>query len=360
VRRTFPNMYLDRAIEELCIDSAAQLFRAIEVIQRGTKQITLVVDDERRLLGTITDGDVRRSILRGITLDAPASGIMNTAFTTGTVDMTAAEVFVLMRLHSIRHVPLLDAEGRVADLVWVTDLLRRDEADLSAVVMAGGFGKRLRSLTADTPKPMLPMGDRPVMGHLIDQLRGSGIKEVLVTTHFMPEKIMSHFGDGSEHGLCVRYVREETPMGTAGALSLVGEFAKPVLVVNGDIVTSVDFGAMLAFHRENRADLTMGVRQCGLRVPYGVVQTDGVRVVGIREKPRYSFFISAGMYLLEPSVRAHLAAETHMDMPELIAALIAAGRSVVSFPVVEYWMDIGAIDDYERARRDTENGRIRN
>jgi dTDP-glucose pyrophosphorylase len=353
-------MYLDRPIQDLCIAPGTHLFRTIELIQAAAKQIALVVDGDGKLLGTITDGDVRRSILAGIPLDAPASRIMNTSFTTGTVGMTAAEVFVLMRLHAIRHIPLLDEKGNVADLVWVTDLLCRDEAELSAVVMAGGFGKRLRSLTENTPKPMLPMAGRPVMEHLIEQLRDSGVKEVLVTTHFKPEKIMAHFGDGREHGLKVRYVREETPMGTAGALSLVGEFTKPILVVNGDIVTSVDFGAMLAFHRDNEADLTMGVRQCGLRVPYGVVQTKGVRVTGVREKPRFNFFIAAGMYLLEPSVRRHLASKEHMDMPELIAALIAAGRSVVSFPVVEYWMDIGAIDDYERAQRDAENGRIDN
>ena len=351
-------MFLDRPVQDLCIDPAAHLIRALEVIQRTAKQIALVVDADRRLLGTITDGDIRRSILAGVPLDAPASRIMNTACTTGAAGTSAADAFALMRDRTIRHVPLLDESGRVADLVWISDLLTREEAALSAVVMAGGFGKRLRALTADTPKPMLPVGGRPAMEHLIGQLRGSGVRDVLITTHYKPEKIMAHFGDGRDHGIRVRYVREETPMGTAGALSLVGALDKPLLVVNGDIVTSVDFGAMLAFHRDHAADLTMGVRQCCLRVPYGVVRTEGVRVAGIQEKPRYSFFISAGMYLLEPTVAAHLPPGARTDMPELIEALIAAGRAVVSFPVVEYWMDIGAIDDYERARRDAENGRV--
>lgn len=351
-------MFLNVPIVTLCVSPSASLREAVAVMQNGCKQITLVVDDERRLLGTITDGDVRRAILQGIAMETPAGEIMQKSFTAGRASDLASDIFALMQEKLLRHVPLLDEGGILVDLVWISDLIKQDQPDLSAVVMAGGFGKRLLPLTESLPKPMLPMGDRPVMEHIIDNLRTAGVRDVNVTTHYMPEKIKGHFGNGRRFGVEIKYISEDRPLGTAGALGLMKPPRQPMLVVNGDIMTQVDFRAMFAFHRENRADLTLGVRQYELQVPYGVIDCEGALIKKICEKPTHKFLVNAGIYLLDPVAHRYIPKNQRFDMPELIEKLIAAGKRVVSFPIMEYWLDIGQHADYQRAQLDVENRRL--
>jgi NDP-sugar pyrophosphorylase family protein len=221
--------------------------------------------------------------------------------------------------------------------------------------MAGGFGKRLLPLTQNTPKPMLPIGEQPLMERMIGQLRDAGIHRVNVTTHFEPEKIRDYFGDGERFGVNLNYVSEERPLGTAGALRLIETKKEPLLIINGDILTRVDFRAMLDFHREHQADLTVGVREYDFQVPYGVIETEGARVTGVNEKPVYKFFVNAGIYLLQPALDEFIPKDERFDMTDLIEKLIAAGRTVASFPIMEYWLDIGRLADYERAQEDVKN-----
>ena len=199
---------------------------------------------------------------------------------------------------------------------------------------------------------MLPVGDRPLMQRIVEQLRQAGIRRVNISTHYLPEKIIEHFGDGRDFGVTLNYVTEDRPLGTAGALSLMEMPNEPLLVINGDILTRVDFRAMLAYHREHEADLTVGVRQYDLRVPYGVVECEGPRVRQLREKPQISFLVNAGIYLLEPSVHCYIPNGQCFDMTDLIEKLLAEGQMVVSFPIVEYWLDVGQHEDYEKAQED--------
>lgn len=351
-------MFLSIPIENLCVSPDATLREAVTVLQNGAKQIALVVDENRRLLGIITDGDLRRAMLRGTSMEAPSASIMQPSFTSGRSDMKAAAIFRLMQKKSIRHIPLLDAGGRLVDLAWISDLIAREKVDLSAVVMAGGFGKRLLPLTEALPKPMLPVGDRPVMEHIIDSLRGAGIQSVKVTTHYMPEKIKDHFGNGGKFGVKIDYVSEDQPLGTAGALGLMPVPDQPVLVVNGDIMTQVDYRAMLAYHREHRADLTVGVRRYEFQIPYGVLKCDGPDIRELSEKPTEKFLVNAGIYMLEPSAHGYIPHNARFDMTELIEALIQDGRRVVSFPIMEYWLDIGQHADYQRAQLDQAKRRM--
>jgi NDP-sugar pyrophosphorylase family protein len=226
------------------------------------------------------------------------------------------------------------------------------------MVMAGGYGTRLRPLTDETPKPMLPIGSRPLLELIVSQLRDAGIRKVNLATHYKSEVITEHFKDGSDFGVDIRYVKEDQPLGTAGALSLLEDSDEPLLVVNGDILTRVDFRAMLNFHREHNADLTVAVRQYEFRVPYGVIEADGVWIKGISEKPVVRQFINAGIYLLSPSVRAVIPNGQHFDIPDLVHRLIEEGRPVVCFPVREYWLDIGKADQYDQAKSDVANGRF--
>jgi len=335
---------------------------AMAVIDRGAKGIALVVDEDRRLIGTVTDGDVRRLILAGGSLDAPVSELLARKAgsrypqpITARADSPPAEWLRRMQEARIRQLPLLDADGRVTALVTLDELLPEPALPVQAVIMAGGYGKRLRPITEELPKPMLPLGDRPLLELIIEQLRQAGVHRANITTHYLSEKITSYFGDGHDFGIELNYVTEDRPLGTAGALGLMEQPDEPLLVVNGDILTRVDFRAMLTFHREHGADLTVGVRQYELQVPYGVIECDGPRVRRLREKPSLGFLVNAGIYLLEPSVYRYIPSGQRLDMTDLIERLLAEGRTVVSFPIVEYWVDIGQLEDYEKAQEDIRN-----
>ena len=341
------------------------LRETITVIDEWAKGIALVVDEERRMIGTVTDGDIRRAILAGMDLSLPVQKLLERRASTpyprpitapvGTPD---AELLLLMNEHTIRQVPLLDEHGRVVDVALLSDLVKEYELPLTAVVMAGGYGTRLRPLTEELPKPMLPVGDRPLLELIIEQLRQAGIRRVNLTTHYKGELIARHFGDGRDFGVEIHYVEEDQPLGTAGALSLLEASDEPLLVINGDILTRVDFRAMLDFHREQQADMTVAVRQYEFYVPYGVVESDGVAITGISEKPVVRHFINAGIYLLNPEVCLFIPNDQTYDMPDLISRLVAEGRRVVSFPVREYWLDIGQVEDYQKALADIENGKV--
>ena len=223
--------------------------------------------------------------------------------------------------------------------------------------MAGGYGSRLRPLTEDLPKPMLPVGNKPLLELIVEQLKQAGIRQVNVATHYKSEVIAEHFKNGEAFGVDIRYVKEDQPLGTAGALSLIEEVDEPLLVMNGDILTRVDFRALLSFHREHKADLTVCVRQYEFRVPYGVIDTDGVLVKGISEKPMVRQFINAGIYLLNPQVRRLIPNGRPYDIPDLIERLLKENGTVVCFPIREYWLDIGKVDQYDQAKADIAAGR---
>jgi len=227
---------------------------------------------------------------------------------------------------------------------------------VQAVVMAGGFGKRLRPLTDELPKPMLPVGGRPLMELIIEQLRDAGIQRMYVTTHYLPEKIKAHFGDGHAFGVEIEYIAEEKPLGTAGGISLIESPEVPLLVVNGDILTKVNFRAMLAYHRECNAALTLAVRKQGFDIPFGVVETEDGLVRRITEKPTYVYTVNAGIYLVSPQAHRMIPNDRRTDMTDLIARLIDERQPVASFMIREYWLDIGHYDDYMRAQQDIEHG----
>jgi dTDP-glucose pyrophosphorylase len=353
-------------LAQLVVSPESCIREVLECIDRGAQGIALVLDDERHLLATVTDGDVRRAILAGMDLELSVTELLarrDPTFQSGPVTALASTsdeaLLHLMSETSLRQIPLVDEEGRVVNIALLSELVKEYELPLMrAVVMAGGYGTRLRPLTDDMPKPMLPVGDRPLLEIIVDGLRNAGIRQVNVATHYKGEMIADHFKDGQSFGVDIRYVREDQPLGTAGALSLLDESDEPLLVINGDILTRVDFRAMHNFHREHKADLTVAVRQYEFRVPYGVIETDGVAVTGISEKPLVRQFINAGIYLLNPSIKRLIPNGQHYDIPDLIEHLLREGRSVVCFPIREYWLDIGKSDQYDQAKADIASGRF--
>jgi NDP-sugar pyrophosphorylase family protein len=264
-----------------------------------------------------------------------------------------------MNQHDINQLPVVDAENHVVELLLRKDLVTDVQLDLPAVVMAGGYGKRLLPLTESVPKPMLPVGDRPLLELIIQQLHRAGIRDVNLTTHYLPDSILNHFGTGKDFGVSLNYSKEDHPMGTAGGLKLMKRPESSFLVINGDILTGLPFQEMLMYHRKHGADLTVGVRKYDMQVPFGVVECDGVRITGIREKPSMSFFINAGTYLLEPSACDYIPDGRPFDMTDLIQKLLETGKTVVAFPIMEYWIDVGRHEDYQKAQEFALKGRLK-
>lgn len=352
-------------IESYLVKPEATLREVIACIDRNGKGIALVVGPEGQLLGTISDGDIRRAILRNVSLDVSVQALFaerekaaGQAPVTVVVGTSDADLLHLMNKAEVRQIPIVDATGCVRDVAFLNDLVREYELPMTAVVMAGGFGNRLRPLTDQTPKPMLPIGDRPMLERTIEQLKNTGIRRVSLTTHYRAEAITDHFGNGKDFGVAIDYVHEDQPLGTAGAIRLLEGVDEPLLVINGDILTHVDFRAMLTYHQKHRACLTVGVRQYVLQVPYGVMECDGAKILGVSEKPKMQFLVNAGIYLLEPRARDYIPGDRKFDMTDLIEALIREQRTVISFPILEYWLDIGQHSDYEKAKSDFESGRL--
>jgi dTDP-glucose pyrophosphorylase len=340
----------------------APIQEALACIDATTRAIALVVADDRRLIGTVTDGDIRRAMLAHVDLSSPVKLLLERQRELGEerpFPLTAArgassaELVALMQRYDVRQIPIVDDGGQVVGLAVLGELIDAGGPPLRAVVMAGGYGTRLGELTAETPKPMLPVGDRPLLERIVEQLRDAGITHVNLTTHFRAAAIAEHFGDGRAFGVEIEYVSEDRPLGTAGALGLVRSDG-PILVMNGDIVTGVDFRSMHQFHDEHAADMTVALRPYEVRVPYGVVELSGSRVEGIVEKPLLRGFVNAGIYLIDGDVAASVPPGEALEMPELIDRLVGDGRRVVGFPLREYWLDIGRPADYEQALADVE------
>jgi len=349
---------IDR-FRQTIISSKASIGEAIAQLENAGTGALLLCDGENFLRGLLTDGDLRRAILKEISFDSPCEEIANPDPIVAPTNCQPDEALRLMdhaREFVLNHLPIVNEAGQVVDLILRSDLISDERLQLSAMIMAGGFGKRLQPLTNDTPKPMLPIGDKPLLELTIRKLRKAGIRRVNVSTHYLAEKISDHFGDGKLFDVDIKYIREDQPLGTAGGLRLLEGQSETLLVINGDIVTDVDFRSMLAYHREHRADVTVGVCRYELKVPYGVIECNGSWVKRVREKPVLPFLVNAGIYILEPAVCRFIPEDDTFDMTDLIERLVENHKQVISFPIVESWLDIGQKADYERAQRNFENG----
>ena len=336
--------------KKVLVAPTTSILAAIKIIDESAAGIVLVVDETYHLLGTITDGDVRRAILGGIQLTEPASSIMNHNPTVAAINDDREAILIRMKQKDLKQIPILDDNGCVVYMEVLSELIKTTERENWVVLMAGGMGKRLYPLTDDCPKPLLKVGDKPILETIIQNFIDYGFSRFYISVNYKAEMIEEYFGDGSKWEVEIKYLREKERMGTAGALSLLPETpTKPLLVMNGDLLTKVNFAHLLDFHKEHNSDATMCVREYKLQVPYGVVQIDKHRLIGIVEKPMQQFFVSAGVYVLEPDILQFIPHSEFFDMPNLFDELIHQQRETAVFPVREYWLDIGRIDDFERA-----------
>jgi dTDP-glucose pyrophosphorylase len=339
--------------EQVLVSPQTSLRDALAVIDRVGSQIALVVDNERRLLGTLSDGDIRRALLKGIALTDPVLPAMFTSPTFARDSEDRASVLAKMRRRGIHQMPIVDSQSRVVGLEIYVDYFDTPKRSNWVVIMAGGRGTRLGELTRDVPKPMLPVGSRPILETIVRHVAEQGFERIYLAVNYKAEQIEAHFGDGATWGADIRYLREDQPLGTAGALNLLPEAPQePVVVTNADLLTKEDFGYMVERHAEAGAAATMAVRPYEMQVPFGVVRERNGQIESIDEKPLQRFVVSAGIYVLSPPALALVPRGQHFDMPTLFDALIARGLPTRSHHVRSYWLDIGRMPDYERANLD--------
>lgn len=342
---------------EIILTPQSRLRDAMEAITKTQVGIALVVDSERRLLGIVVDSDIRRALLRGDPMDEPVTRAMNREPFTADAALSDAEVGALFRQRRRAYIPLVDRLGRLAGLAAMADYLENPVASPHwVVIMAGGLGTRLRPLTNATPKPMVQVGSKPILELTIERLVAAGLNRFIVSVNYLADQIQDYFGDGSAWGAQIEYLKEDKEMGTAGSLGLIRrDLERSFLVMNADLLTKVNFRALLDFHNGEDNLATMCVRQYDFQVPYGVVQLEDHKLASIAEKPVHRFFVNAGIYVLEPQALSYLEPDKPCDMPALLERIRARKKGGVGcFPVQEYWLDIGKAEDYQRALKEYE------
>lgn len=338
--------------ECLLVGPETSLEDAVAILDRGGARIVIVADGERRLLGTLTDGDVRRALLRHLPLDVPVGQVMCSTPQVAQREWSREQVLSLMENTRLLQLPVVDHSGHVVGLEMLHDMLERRKLNNPVFLMAGGFGTRLYPLTQSCPKPLLKVGEKPILELILESFIDAGFHKFFVSTHYLPEMIREHFGDGNRWGVSIRYVHEDEPLGTGGALGLLphNEIDLPLFMMNGDLLTRVNYRGLLDFHDEHASIATMCVREYEHQVPYGVIKSDGHLITSMVEKPVQRFFINAGIYLLAPELVKSVLPGTRIDMPSLLEKAMAAGNDVTMFPVHEYWLDIGRMEDFQRAQ----------
>lgn len=338
--------------EKVLIEPDASIFEAVKTIDKSGCLLTaIVVNEKRQLLGTVTDGDIRRGMLKFIPMDASVREIMNQQPVTLNIESSNLEVRKTLRENpSCRIIPILDEDYKIVGIKKQGKKYSK-KFDNPVVLMAGGLGTRLRPLTDEIPKPLLTVGDKPILETIIDSFASNGFSNFFISVNYKAEMIEDYFGDGSEKGISIKYLKEDKRLGTAGALSLMNDYPAelPMIVMNGDLLTKVNFQKLLEFHNLNKFSATMCVREHQLEVPFGVADIDECRLEALVEKPVKRMFVNAGIYMLNPEIVNMVPKDTFYDMPDLFSSLLEDGDKPGVFPINEYWLDIGRMSEYKKA-----------
>ncbi|MEZ8105255.1 nucleotidyltransferase family protein [Vibrio cortegadensis] len=341
--------------KNILIQPSATLLEALEVINAEALRVAVVVDKQDRLLGVLTDGDIRRGLLQSLPLTTAVIEVMSINPTVADPGTSCDELVSIMESKGILSIPLVDINNVVVGIETLQQALSHPELANPVFIMAGGFGTRLKPLTDNCPKPMLKIGNKPILETVIRSFIKAGFVNFYISTHYMPEQIEQHFGDGSDLGVNITYVYEDSPLGTGGALGLLPKDLPqdlPLIMMNGDVLTKVDFQRLLEFHTENQADATMCVREYDYQIPYGVINGEGNKITSMVEKPIQRFFVNAGIYVVSPRVIQSVPENHHIDMPTLLEEHMVEREKILMFPIHEYWLDIGRMDDFNRAQAD--------
>lgn len=337
----------------IVITEQTAIIDAIQVIDKSGLRFAMVIDTAHRLVGTITDGDIRRGLLKQISVQQPAKDIMRTEPHVATIHDSKQDILQLMQKASICHIPIIDQAGAIIGLEILEDIIQPTLQENYTVLMAGGLGSRLGPLTDNCPKPLLQLGDKPMLQIIMENFAEYGFKKFFVCVNYKAAMIKEYFGDGHSFDFEIHYINEEKPLGTAGALSLLPPMSHPFMVMNGDLLTKINFQHLMEYHVKHQAAATMCVKEFDFQVPYGVVTLDdNNHIIRIDEKPIQRFFVSAGIYVLHPDLLNHVEKNAYCDMPTLFNQVTETGHRTISFPIREYWLDIGRPEDFIKAKND--------
>jgi dTDP-glucose pyrophosphorylase/predicted transcriptional regulator len=330
--------------------------RAIEVLNEEALRIVMVVNDEKVLVGTITDGDIRRAIINGKSISTKLNEFMYKDPAVVSNSYSSIQILDKMKEIDVLQMPVVDSNNHVVGLETIQGLLTEKKIDNVVVLMAGGFGKRMAPLTNEIPKPLLKVGETPILENILKQFIKEGFHNFYISTHYKAEMLREYFGNGDKWNVSIKYIFEESPLGTAGALGLLPDqlTQKPLILMNADLLTKINFKELLNFHITEQGKATMCVRKYDFQVPYGVIESNGIKVEKISEKPVHSFFINAGIYVLNPLLLDLIDGTQNIDMPNLLGSIINTNEKVNMFPIHEYWLDIGLREHFDKAQKDVQ------
>ena len=333
-------------LSQICLPPTATILDAVESLNKSRKGIVLVVAPDSRLLGTITDADVRHGLASRVSLEEPLTTIANGNAVTLVNDTSHEEIVSRFFETRLRAIPILDNKGTVVDCIFVDQVIAHGQTQRLMMIMAGGFGKRMGTLTENTPKPMLHVNGKPMIAHIIEQAASERFEKVFISTHYLSDQIQDHFGDGRKFGVEIDYIEENRPLDTGGSFEKVPVSQGPVVVTNADVLSGVGYSKMLDFHLLNNATVTIAVHQHVIQHPFGVVRSDGINFIGIDEKPKWVTSINAGIYVVDTSVKKEIGHDEPISMPDVIHRVKQSDGRVVVFPLHENWTDLGSEAQY--------------
>lgn len=343
-------------IEKMLVYSDYSVRETLEMLDIGSRGIVLVIDNNKKLIGTITDGDIRRAILKGVSLDEKIEEIVHEnpiKIKIGTSREEAKEIIIK---NAIRDLPIVDENDVVVDIISINDILLPQGKENFVMIMAGGLGTRLQNLTKELPKPMLKIGEKPMLHHIINNFKQYGYNKILISVNYKAEIIENYFQDGYAYGVKIQYIKEHKRLGTAGGIRLAKCYLnKPFFVINGDIFTTLNLENMMETHLKNKCNITIGTRTHTIQIPYGVLETENNVIKNIREKPETNYLINAGVYCLDPEIIELIPNDQYFEITDLINICIKENLKVGSYEIKDYWMDIGRLEDYNKANEDFQN-----
>lgn len=341
-------------IDEIKINQNASIKEALEVIDKGAIKVAVVLSDDGLLLGMLNDGDIRRALLKGMSLGDSIAGIINKHPVVANINDTKERILELANEKKLHQIPII-SNGKLVGIQDIREFLAPKNKPNKVILMVGGLGTRLRPLTNDVPKPMLDVGNKPILHTIVENFAKYGYTDIIMCVNYKSEIIKEYFGNGDKFGVKIEYVLENQRMGTAGALSLLQKRPKDdFFVMNGDLLTNVNFEYLHEYHKDSNALASICIRKYEMQVPYGVVNVRANKVTSIEEKPTQSFFVSAGIYMFSPIVLDFIPKGVFYDMPTLFSELLKHDFPIHPFPIREYWLDIGRMDEYRRANDEYE------
>ena len=337
-------------LNKYIVSTTTTIFEALQLVDQNAKQMAVLVDNDRNIIGVITDGDIRRAILKGVPLNSSVIDVVNRTPLIAFESESGRALISKMQDRAVSFIPLIDKANKLTDIVFLSELLNVSRKHNSIIIMAGGKGTRLGELTKNCPKPMLKIGSKPILETIITHLSLFGFHDFHISVNYLKEQIMDYFEDGEKMGVKISYLHEKKPLGTAGALANFGpQNPEPVVVMNGDIYTDMDFSALIDIHKSNNAAATVCLRKYDCQIPYGVVRTNNRQITTIEEKPVLSYFVNAGIYTFDPMILKMIPKNTYYPMTKFLEKLLKNDKAVYSHEIEGIWIDIGRHDDFKNA-----------